>query len=118
MTGGGTDFAIECVGVGSITGQACATLAKGGTAVSVGMPAATDTISVNARPFTSGERVLRGSLFGSARPREDFPRLIGLYRAGRLKLDEMITRRYTLDEAPQAFDDLASGKNARGVIVF
>lgn len=41
-----------------------------------------------------------------------------LYQAGRLKLDELITRRYSIDEAPQAFDDLAQGRNARGVIVF
>ena len=44
--------------------------------------------------------------------------MIGLYRSGRLKLDELITRTYAIDEAPQAFADLESGKNARGVIVF
>jgi S-(hydroxymethyl)glutathione dehydrogenase/alcohol dehydrogenase len=43
---------------------------------------------------------------------------VSLYQAGRLKLDELITRRYRIDEAPQAFDDLAQGRNARGVIVF
>ena len=59
-----------------------------------------------------------GSYFGSARPREDFPRMLALYAAGKLKLDELITRRYKIDEAPQAFADLESGKNARGVIVF
>jgi S-(hydroxymethyl)glutathione dehydrogenase/alcohol dehydrogenase len=48
----------------------------------------------------------------------DFPRLLGLYKAGRLKLDELVTRRYGIDEAPQAFDDLSAGRNARGVIVF
>jgi len=50
--------------------------------------------------------------------RRDFPRLVSLYQAGRLKLDELITRRYRIDEAPQAFDDLAQGRSARGVIVF
>ena len=53
-----------------------------------------------------------------ARPQQDFPRLIGLYRSGRLKLDELITRTYGIDEAPQAFADLAAGRNARGVILF
>jgi S-(hydroxymethyl)glutathione dehydrogenase/alcohol dehydrogenase len=43
---------------------------------------------------------------------------VSLYQAGRLKLDELITRRYRIDEAPQAFDDLAQGRSARGVIVF
>jgi S-(hydroxymethyl)glutathione dehydrogenase/alcohol dehydrogenase len=51
-------------------------------------------------------------------PRVDYPRMLGLYMAGRLKLDELITRRYSIDEAPQAFEDMQSGKNARGVIVF
>ncbi|HEX8106156.1 MAG TPA: hypothetical protein VF516_00450, partial [Kofleriaceae bacterium] len=64
------------------------------------------------------EKTLTGSYFGSARPREDFPKMLSLYAAGKLKLDELITRRYKIDEAPQAFADLESGKNARGVIVF
>ena len=51
-------------------------------------------------------------------PRVDFPRMLSLYLAGKLKLEELITRRYAIDEAPQAFADLESGKNARGVIVF
>ena len=41
-----------------------------------------------------------------------------MYRSGQLKLDELITRTYTINEAPQAFDDLAQGRNARGVILF
>jgi S-(hydroxymethyl)glutathione dehydrogenase/alcohol dehydrogenase len=43
---------------------------------------------------------------------------VGLYKAGKLKLDELITKRYRIEEAPQVFDDLANGRNARGVIVF
>jgi S-(hydroxymethyl)glutathione dehydrogenase/alcohol dehydrogenase len=77
-----------------------------------------DTTTVRTNTLVFEEKTLTGSVFGGARPRHDFPRLLGLYKAGRLKLDELITRRYTIDEAPQAFDDLASGRNARGVIVF
>jgi Zn-dependent alcohol dehydrogenase len=66
--------------------------------------------------LTFEEKTLTGSYFGSARPREDFPRLLALYRGKRLKLDELITRTYTIEEAPQAFADLASGRNARGVM--
>ncbi len=118
LTGGGADYAIECVGMGEVVAQACAVLAKGGTAVTAGVAALSDTAAVRPLLMTAGERTLKGSYFGSARPREDFPRLISLYRAGRLKLDEMITRTYSVDEAPQAFDDLAQGRNARGVILF
>ena len=58
------------------------------------------------------------SYFGSARPRVDAPRILGLYKAGKLKLDELITRTYPISEAPQAFADMQAGRNARGVIVF
>lgn len=118
LTGGGADFAIECVGAGSLVAQAVAMLAKGGTAVTVGVPSLDDTAPVRGVLMTFGERTLKGSYFGSARPREDFPRMIALYRSGQLKLDEMITRTYSLDEVQLAFDDLAAGRNARGVIVF
>ncbi|CAG0948313.1 S-(hydroxymethyl)glutathione dehydrogenase / alcohol dehydrogenase [Rhodocyclaceae bacterium] len=118
LTGGGADYAFECVGYGEIAAQAYGVLRKGGTAVVVGVASQKDTTTLRTASLTFEEKTLTGSYFGSARPREDFPRLLALYRAKRLKLDELITRTYTIDEAPQAFADLASGKNARGVIVF
>lgn len=118
LTAGGADYAIECVGVGAVVAQAVNVLAKGGMAVTVGVSAATDNAPVRTLAMTAMERTLKGSYFGSARPREDFPRLIRMYRSGQLKLDELITRTYTVDEAPQAFADLAEGRNARGVILF
>ena len=118
LTGGGADYAIECVGVGAVVAQAVNVLARGGMAVTVGVSAPTDSAPVRTLAMTAMERSLKGSYFGSARPREDFPRLIKMYRTGQLKLDELITKTYTVDEAPQAFADLAEGRNARGVILF
>ena len=118
LTGGGADYAFECVGYGEIAAQAYGCLRKGGTAVVVGVASQKDTTTLRTASLTFEEKTLTGSYFGSARPREDFPRLLALYRAERLKLDELITRTYTIDEAPQAFADLAAGRNARGVIVF
>lgn len=118
LTGGGADYAFECVGHGAIVAQAYGCLRKGGKAVAVGVAKQADTTTIRTNTLAFEEKVLTGSCFGGARPREDFPRLISLYRAGRLKLDELITHRYTIDEAPQAFDDLANGRNARGMIVF
>ncbi|MDT3735938.1 MAG: Zn-dependent alcohol dehydrogenase [Denitratisoma sp.] len=118
ITGGGADYAFECVGYGEIAAQAYGCLRKGGTAVVVGVASQKDNTTVRTASLTFEEKTLTGSYFGSARPREDFPRLLALYRAKRLKLDELITRTYAIDEAPQAFADLAAGKNARGVIVF
>jgi S-(hydroxymethyl)glutathione dehydrogenase/alcohol dehydrogenase len=118
LTEGGADYAFECVGLGDIAAQAYGVLAKGGKAVVVGVAAPKDMTSIRTATLTFGEKTLTGSYFGSARPRQDFPRLIGLYRTHRLKLDELITRTYRIDEAPQAFADLTAGRNARGVILF
>jgi S-(hydroxymethyl)glutathione dehydrogenase/alcohol dehydrogenase len=74
--------------------------------------------TIRTASLTFEEKTLTGSYFGSARPRQDFPRLISLYRSGRLMLDQLITKTYGIEEAPQAFADLAEGRNARGVILF
>lgn len=118
ITEGGVDYAFECVGHGEIAEQAYGSLSKGGTAIIVGVAPLAHKTSVRTASLTFEEKTLTGSYFGSARPRQDFPRLISLYKGGRLKLDELVTRTYSIDEAPQAFEDLAQGRNARGVIVF
>ena len=118
LTEGGADYAFECVGLGEIAAQAYGCLRKGGTAVVVGVAAPKDTTTIRTATLTFEEKTLKGSYFGSARPHQDFPRLIGLYRGGRLKIDELITRTYRIDQAPEAFADLAAGRNARGVILF
>jgi S-(hydroxymethyl)glutathione dehydrogenase/alcohol dehydrogenase len=68
--------------------------------------------------FSAQEKTIKGSWFGSGRPNYDYPRLLRLYKTGRLKLDELVTQTYSIDEAPRAFEDLEKGVNARGVIVF
>jgi S-(hydroxymethyl)glutathione dehydrogenase/alcohol dehydrogenase len=118
VTGGGADYAFDCVGLGRISEQAFAALRRGGTAVTVGIAAPADKIVLGAQHVAITGKTLTGSYYGSARPQQDFPRLIGLYRSGRLKLDELITRTYSLAEAPQAFADLQQGRPGRGVIVF
>ena len=118
MTNGGPDYAFECVGIGELAGTAYRSIARGGKAIVVGVSRGTDTVSVKPNTLVFEEKTLQGSYFGSCVPRIDFPRMLGLYMAGRLKLDELITKRYKIEEAPQAFADMESGKNARGVIVF
>ncbi|EHB58295.1 alcohol dehydrogenase [Mycolicibacterium rhodesiae JS60] len=68
--------------------------------------------------LTLYEKQVRGSLFGSSNPRRDIPRLLELYSAGQLKLDELVTREYTLDEINQGYADMHSGVNLRGLIRF
>ena len=118
LSGGGADYAFDCVGKGQISELAWGVLRRGGTAVVVGIAGTKEQITLNAQQAALSEKTLTGCYYGSARPSQDFPRLIGLYRSGRLKLDELITRTYTIDEAPRAFDDLVAGREGRGVILF
>ena len=61
---------------------------------------------------------VQGSLYGMGSPRNAMPNLLNLYAAGRLNLDELITRRYALDDVSQAYADMRSGVNIRGVVDF
>jgi S-(hydroxymethyl)glutathione dehydrogenase/alcohol dehydrogenase len=74
-------------------------------------------IDENPGPFIGYQRRVQGSIYGGCSPLVDVPLLIGLYQAGDLKLDELITRRYTLDEVNQGYQDMLDGKNIRGVII-
>jgi len=118
LTGGGPDYAFECVGSGELAATAYRAIRRGGLAVVVGVAKPSESTSVRTMTLPFEEKTLTGSYFGSCVPRVDFPRMLSLYMAGRLKLEELITRRYSIAEAPQAFADLQAGKNARGVIVF
>ncbi|HEV7611022.1 MAG TPA: Zn-dependent alcohol dehydrogenase [Steroidobacteraceae bacterium] len=118
LTNGGADYAFECVGSGELAALAYRAIGRGGIAVVVGVAKPSDSTSVRTMTLPFEEKTLTGSYYGSCVPRVDFPRLLALYMAGRLKLEELITHRYTIEESAQAFADLEPGKNARGVIVF
>jgi alcohol dehydrogenase (nicotinoprotein) len=74
-------------------------------------------VHVHAGQLIGYQRQVRGALFGDCNPLYDIPRLLGLYRSGDLKLDELVSRRYRLDQINDAYRDMAEGKNIRGVIV-
>jgi S-(hydroxymethyl)glutathione dehydrogenase/alcohol dehydrogenase len=76
-----------------------------------------NAVHVHAGQMISYQRQVRGALFGDCNPLYDVPRLLGLYRSGDLKLDELVTRRYSLDEINQGYQDMTDGKNIRGVLV-
>src|SRR5438094_5095361 len=118
MTGGGPDYAFECVGSGELAAAAYRAIRRGGLAVVVGVAKPSDATSIRTMTLPFEEKTLTGSYFGSCVPRVDFPRMLAMYLKGELKLEELITRRYRVAEAPQAFADLAAGRNARGVIIF
>jgi len=118
ITGRGADFTFVAVGNAPAVGQAADALAPGGTCVVIGVPPTGQTFPLDVRPLVTGERAIVGSSYGGARTREDLPRLVMLYQAGKLKIDELITKRYGLDEANEAFRALAAGELGRGLIVF
>jgi Zn-dependent alcohol dehydrogenase len=118
LTGGGPDYAFECVGNGELAATAYRSIGRGGMAVVIGVAKPGDSTALRTMTLPFEEKTLTGSYFGSCVPRVDFPRMLALYMGGQLKLDELITRRYRVEEAATAFADLESGKNARGVIVF
>ena len=81
------------------------------------MPAAGATAPLTVGDFAWDGLRLLGSNMGTSRPSVDIPRLATLYRAGRLKLDELITRRYTLDHINDAIDSMERGEALRNVVV-
>jgi NDMA-dependent alcohol dehydrogenase len=92
---------------------------KGGNCVITGMAAQTTrSIHFGVQDFTLMNKTLSGTVFGSCNPRSDIPTLARLYQSGRLQLDEMITRRYRLDDVNEAYADLRNGELIRGVIDF
>ncbi|MSS71956.1 MAG: Zn-dependent alcohol dehydrogenase [Candidatus Latescibacteria bacterium] len=118
ITGRGADYAFVAVGNAKAVEQAWDCLAPGGMCVLIGVPATGSTVTFEVSRLQSGERTMRGCSYGSARTREDFPRMVDLYLGGRLKIDELITRRYALEEINEANRALAEGEVARGLIVF
>ncbi|OBF93210.1 alcohol dehydrogenase [Mycobacterium sp. 852002-51152_SCH6134967] len=92
---------------------------KGGTCVLTGMTAQTTrSAKIALQDFILWNKNLVGTVFGSCNPRADISRLATLYQSGLLQLDEMITRRYRLDDINTAYDDLLEGEIIRGVIDF
>ena len=94
-------------------------LRKGGTCVLTGMAKVTDLMVPMSLPdMVSSCKTLKGVLYGEMNPREAMPRLLSMYETGTLKLDELVTQRYKLDDINEAMRDLRAGRNIRGVIEF
>jgi S-(hydroxymethyl)glutathione dehydrogenase/alcohol dehydrogenase len=107
------------VGSGELMIQALAVTAKRGRVVVTNLhPALEMSASVSLLDLTLMEKQVVGSLFGSANPRSDIPKLLGLYREGQLDLDALVTNTYDLDGVNDGYEDMRSGKNLRGVMVY
>lgn len=118
LTGGvGADYVFECVGTGTLFRAAWDACGIDGTVVGIGVASTDDVTELPSQAFSTSEKTLMSCLYGTSRPRMDMPLYLELYRQGRLKLDELVTRRYTLDNVNDAVADMHSGANARGVVI-
>src|SRR5579875_2150457 len=104
---------------GDIVAQAFSSIRKAGTVVVTAL----GDLSAVGLPISLGEltlfqKRLQGALFGASNPHADIPRQVELYQAGQLKLDELVTREYSLDEIATGYEDMHAGRNMRGVIRF
>jgi S-(hydroxymethyl)glutathione dehydrogenase / alcohol dehydrogenase len=119
LSGGrGVDYAIVTVGSTAAMEQAVRIIRPVGTVILVGLPQKAAQLPVRVYPFVlQGQRII-GSFMGSSRLHADVAHLVALYRQGQLKLDELITARYSFDQINTAIETMESGAAVRNVIVF
>jgi NDMA-dependent alcohol dehydrogenase len=104
---------------GDLMAGALSLTGKGGTCVVTAVaPMSQTESSVNLFELAMWQKEIKGTIFGSLNPRRDIPNLLSMYREGQLKLDELITRTYPLDDINVGYQDMRDGKNIRGVITF
>nr|WP_236672382.1 Zn-dependent alcohol dehydrogenase [Croceicoccus sp. YJ47] len=117
MTNGGVDHALEAIGLPATAEDAFKMLRRAGTATIIGMIPVGQKVTLNGYEFLQ-EKVMRGSNMGSNVFPVDIPRLIDFYMQGKLKLDELISRRIGLSDIDSAFEEMETGAIARSVITF
>jgi len=119
--GRGAEKAILTVGriEGSMIQEMLTLVSKGGTGVVTAMGQA-DMVNVPLSLFELAllQKRLQGAIFGGGNPRFDIPKLLGLYREGQLKLDELVTKTYKLEDVNQGYADMMDGKNLRGLVQY
>ena len=119
LTGGrGAEHVFESVGLPHLQEAALEMVRPGGMLTLVGLsPMGTGT-NLPGAVITRTEKTIKGSYYGSVSPQRDFPLFLEMYKAGQLKLDELVSRTYTLDQINEAYAEMLRGAVARGVIVF
>jgi alcohol dehydrogenase (nicotinoprotein) len=115
----GVDYAFEAISTAETIGQAYRAVAKNGTLVVVGLTPYTEfSIPISPLDLVTYQKTIMGTLYGDSQPRNDIPNMLKMYEAGKLKLNELVTRTYTLDQVNEAYADLIAGRLIRGVIEF
>jgi Zn-dependent alcohol dehydrogenase len=119
ITGGrGADHAIDATGVPAVQERAFGCIRPGGTLTLAGLAPMGTATNFPSAVITRQEKIIKGSYYGTVNPPRDFPKFVELYKAGKLNLDDMITKRYPLDQVNEAYTAMINGDVARGVIAF
>lgn len=118
LTSGGVEYAFEAVGNARVLEQAYKATRTGGKTISIGIAPAKQQFSMAAVSLVALEKTLQGSFMGSSVPRRDIPRLINLYLAGKLPIDELLSPSIPLNDINTGFDRLAQGSAVRQLISF
>ncbi len=113
---GGVTWAFDCVGHPSVLRSALDALDWGGTAVAIGIPPRGAEVAVDVNQLAYVDRGLLGCRYGCARPHQDIPLMVELYRQGRLMLDELVSTVVPLEQFREVVEDMHGGKLARGVL--
>jgi S-(hydroxymethyl)glutathione dehydrogenase/alcohol dehydrogenase len=117
ITGVGADYAFETAGRAILIQQGVAAIRNGGTVVCVGAPSLQEAIEINpAALFVVSGKKLTGCVLGSVNSLREIPRLVSLWRSGRLDLESLVTARRPLSEINEAMADLRAGRGIRSVI--
>lgn len=117
-TSGGVDVAAEMAGSAKALELTYAIARRGGTAVTAGLPHPSAMLSIPAISLVAEEKTLRGSYIGSSVPSRDLPRLMALYKRGRLPVDKLVTHHLPLDDINVGMDRLANGSAIRQIVNF
>jgi alcohol dehydrogenase len=118
LSGGGVEVAFDMAGAVPALELAYAVTARGGTTVTAGLPHPDKRMALAPVTLVAEERTLKGSYIGSAAPLRDVPRLIALFKAGKLAVDALLTHRLRLDDINEGFDRLREGIGVRQVVTF
>ena len=118
LSGGGVEVAFDMAGAVPALELAYAVTARGGTTVTAGLPHPDKRMALAPVTLVAEERTLKGSYIGSAAPLRDVPRLIALFKAGKLAVDALLTTRLKLEDINEGFDRLREGIGVRQVVTF
>jgi len=117
LSGGGVDYAVECIGNVNVMLQVLGSVCIGGTCIMAGMAPLAATLNLEPWHLLLGKKIM-GSTQGDMIPQIDIPRYIDLFMSGKLPIDKLITKTYKLDQINEAFEAMEKGETIKSIIKF